>query len=337
MFILGVDFSMLFANSQVSAFCVGAVVYLGYIVWPMLRRCTQPTPCGQPTKAEQLGDLCRQITRRHAAAGVAILALLIGLALSAHNAYIEEGDATCPVDLEALYSPTSTTQLYDSSQLGASAYKEAPDRTHAPVSSQKSFKFRGPGPSKFIRQPEPSVEMALPTILLARARADVDLSSSRSASWPVLEACATWTPPATADTLTAVSELFAQLECNGELLESGAITQEAAPALLSRARQLMETMRDRAELPASIWGSVEVEWARITHGVFQLNCKAVVDELQMSRRAKASTPAQQQAQRSGSVALAALGSLKRLETPFHETLIALVAGSKVLESRNQTG
>lgn len=265
MFILGVDFSLLFI-----------------------------TPCGQPTKAEQLGAMCRQITRRHAAAGVAMLALLIGLALSAHNAFVEENDTTCPVDWEGLFPPIPTTPLYESSHPGVSANKEAAEKTEVPVSSQKSFQFHGPGPSKFIRQPEGKVDMALPTILLARARAAVDLSSGRSASWPVLEACATWIPPATADNVTAASELFAQLECNGELLESGAITSEAGPALLARVRQLIQTIRDHADLPARTWGSVEVEWARITHGVFQLNCKAVVDELQMSRRAKASTPAQQQ-------------------------------------------
>jgi len=324
MFTLAVDYSMLFTNIHVSAFCVGAVVYLGYTMLPMLRRCTQPTPCGdQPTtKAEQLGELCRQITPRRAAAGGAMLALLIGLALTAHTAFIEESHATCPVDLEGDTQPE------------ASEHKEAPERTQAPVSIQKSFKFRGPGPSKFIRQPAPSVEMALPTVLLAQAHA---AASGRSTAWPVLEACATWLPPATGDNATDASELFAQFECNRMLLEGEAITHEAAPALLSRARQLMGAMRDHAELPASTWASVEVEWARITHGVFQLNCKAVADDLQMSRRAKASTPAQQQAQRSGSVALAALRSLKRLEAPFRENLIALAAGSKVLESRSQTG
>jgi len=139
-----------------------------------------------------------------------MLALLIGLALTAHTAFVEESHATCPVDLEG------TTQVSESSQPDASEHKEAPERTQAPLPSHKSFKFRGPGPSKFIRQPAPSVEMALPTVLLAQAHA---AASGRSTAWPVLEACATWLPPATGDNATDASELFAQFECNRMLLE----------------------------------------------------------------------------------------------------------------------
>merc|ERR1719409_1061343 len=155
----------------------------------------------------------------------------------------------------------------------------------------------------------PTLPVATPTVLLAQAHAAVDHKSGSSEAWPVLEACVTWTPPSTGEETVQVSELYAQLQCNGELVESGAVTQEASSSVLFRGRQLMQSLRAQGDEVAATWRAAQVEWARITHGVFQLNCKAVTDELQMSRRKEASGPPKP-------TPLAALLSLKRLDAPF---------------------
>lgn len=339
MFTSAVDFSTLSNSIHGTAFLLGATVYLGYSIFPTVRQFVEPlfhnivvmlrpkagepedVPHGQPIGAEQQWVPRRQFTRRDFAAAIAFAALLIGLALSAHGRYVEQNNATCPLDLEVASQPPLPPA-------SAGVAQDAGGPQEASVEEALKLRFRSPGAWKFMRQAAPSVPQAAPTELLARAHAAMDKESG----WPSLEACAAWVAPSTG---ADVSELYAQLECNGELLESGATTREAAPALLSRARKLMEAVRADSDVTTGMWESTQVEWARISHGVFQLNCKAVTDELQMqSRRGKASGSTPQAPPRSPATLLASLWSLKRLEQPFKETLAALVAGGKVLQPRS---
>merc|ERR1719271_1616955 len=64
-----------------------------------------------------------------------------------------------------------------------------------------------------------------------------------------------------------------------------------------------------------------------------MNCMAATEELQTSRRTKASGSGQQAQQSRAAVALAALGSLKKLEATYRQTLAASAAGMKSLEAR----
>jgi len=271
----------------------------------------------------------RQLTRRDLAAALGIAALIVGLALSARGR-LEQNNATCPLDLEMgaeAVQPSSPTASVGDAAAGRDASGEAATGSEAAL----RVRFRSPGAWKFMKQaPPPSEpETALPTELLAQANVAMDKESG----WPSLEACAAWVAPSTG---AEASELFAQLKCNAELLESGATTREASSTLLARARELMELLRVHSTVTDAIWESTQVEWARVSHSVFQLNCKAVTDELQIqSRRGKASGPSPQAPSRSPATLLASLWSLKRLEEPFRETLAAIAAGAKVSKIDSQ--
>jgi len=339
MFTLAIDYSMLSNNFHVIAFFLGAVVYYGYQMLPTLRLIVQGFVQGreaadpdcstsQPTTAEPC-RLRSRLTRRNLAGAGSILFLCIGLALTAHNPFVEKVDPTCPLDVEGSYLSEPATINVQSSQPAPASTLQATGA--APASPEEEaalrIKMRSGFSSKFMgggrAAASAPTEVALPSVLLAQAHA-LDTSSGVSAAWPVLEACAAWKP---AEGLASASrsELQAQLECNGELLQSGAITQEASHGLLWRARQLMASLRTQEEAAPVASEKAEVEWARITHGVFQLNCKAVADELQMSRKAKG------QQKPSVATPLEALRALKRLEAPYRESLTSLAAAVKVLE------
>lgn len=346
---LTVELSTLFNSIRVPALVLGAIVYLGYTFWPTIREhlqlCQQATwtdipsrssPCGQAPREGHplLRQIIPQSGPRRLAAGGAFLALFIGLALSAHNKFTGQSDVTCPLDIEdvapsATISPASGGPLSD-----AQRWRAGPQGAEVQDSALK-VKLRSPGAWKISKQLQAARSQAmastaeLPSELLARAHTAVDESSGHSTAWPLLEACAAWGSPS--ESRPPLSELFAQLKCNGELLESGATTHEAAPGLLSRARHIMEVLRAEESLDTATLQTAQVEWARITHGAFQLSCKAVADELRSVRNAKAST-ADQQAQRASPLSL--LRSLKRLEGPFQEALTSLAKGSKALEPLN---
>lgn len=355
MFSVAVDFSTLFnSNGSIHPALVvfGVVVYLSYSFWSTIRLLLQPVleavsmmmqpkaedPSGQCAPSDQASDAepgqewRRQITARRAAGGVAVVALCIGLALSAQTAIVEQGtDASCPLEAWEMDSPYVQPELSEAAQAvpaapaapvtgserwigGAEAEEEPTDEA-----AKLRVKLRSPGAWKFMKRGAPSALAASPTILLARAQAAADPSTA----WPTLEACVSWAQPAGEGSAPG-PELYAQLECNVQLVESGATTQEAAPALLVRARDLMGALRAHGEEAGSILQAAQVKWARLTHGVFQLSCKGVADELQVARRTKG--PAKQGQRPPAAVSLTALRSLKRLEAPFRETLAALAAG-----------
>lgn len=343
MFNLAVDFSMLSSSVHVTAFVLGAIVYLSYTFWPTLWQIAQPlfqngfevlrpkaadesTPCRQLSMVEKLLSTLRQMSApRRAAAGGAVVALLIGLALSVQSALVQQrDDPACALDIEAMDAPLATVQ----SPVPASERWRG--GAEGAENSNLRLKLRSPGAWKYFgRAAAPNHPTESPTELLARAHADSD-PSSISDNWSLLEACATWASPS--GVAAPASELLAQLECNGELLESGATTHEAAASLLSRARGITEVLRAQEDSAPAAWRSAQVEWARITHGVFQLTCKAITDEMQLSRKSKASAADQQARGFSTTNPLAGLRSLKRLEVPFQETLDAVTKGIKVLES-----
>merc|ERR1719454_2749820 len=112
-------------------------------------------------------------------------------------------------------------------------------------SSLRSLKLKSPGAWKYMRRTAPSPQVASPSELLAQAKAATD----SSVSWPLLEACVSWVAPLPSEAELQLSELYAQLECNGELLEAGATTLDATQALLSRSSNIMGTLhahRDEA-------------------------------------------------------------------------------------------
>jgi len=331
---------MLLNSIHGAAFILGATLYLGYSILPTMRLWVstffhnfsmklrskaedpatppppQSVPHGQPTEAELHSGLHRQVTRRDVAAGIALAAIFVGLALSVRPASMEPSNVTCPLDLELAPEAVQPSP----SAVSVGGLQEDSDGSDA----LNRLKFR----SKFMRRmtPPSESETAAPTELLAKARATIDKMLDLSS----LQACIAWAPPATG---ADVTELYAQLECNGELLKSGATMREAASVLLARARQLVALIRVHSNVTTPTWESAQVEWARISHGAFQLNCKAVTDELQTSRRGKTSGSAPQAASRSPATLLASLWSLKRLEEPFRETLAALAVWAKVIELR----
>jgi len=337
---LAIDYSMLSNNFHVIAFFLGAVVYYGYQMLPTLRLIVQGFVQGreaadpdcstsQPTTAEPC-RLRSRLTRRNLAGAGSILFLCIGLALTAHNPFVEKIDPTCPLDVEGSYlQEPANSNVQQSSQSAPASTLQATGAAPATPEEEAAMriKMRSGFSSKFMGGARAAAsaptEVALPSVLLAQVQA-MDLSSGASAAWPMLEACAAWKP--TEGLASAPrSELQALLECNGELLQSGATTQEASHGLLWRARQLMAALRAQEEAAPVASEKAEVEWARITHGVFQLNCKAVADELQMSRKAKG------QQKPSVATPLEALRALKRLEAPYRESLASLAAAVKVLE------
>lgn len=343
-----------------SALILGATVYLGYSIFPTVKafvvalfrdlsmklqsKAEDPTSTlpaesdaqGQPSEAEQHSVQHRQVTRREIAAAIALAAIFVGVALSARGTQTVPSSVTCPVDLVAKLGLETVVQ--EASQPSPSTVSEG----HVPESdaanlqeaargsdAMNRLKFRGAGGWKFKRQttlPSEAETAEAPSVLLMRARAATDQTVGQH----FLEACTTWTPPSTGAELT---ELLAQLECNRDALKSGAIAREAASALLARARQLAGALGVHSNITTAIWESTQLEWARISHGVFQLNCKAVADSLQSSRRAKTSASGSQAAPRSPTAMLAALWSLKRLKEPFQETLAALASATKVIELR----
>jgi tetratricopeptide (TPR) repeat protein len=348
------NFSTLFNSIHFTAFFLGGTLYLGYTMLPTLRLLFQPViqgassmmrtkesdpdQCSRPSKIERAKDLLRQITRRHLAGAGAVLAIVIGLSLSAHNVYVEKHRAACPAVTEGPFAPLPASQAdrYYPEALDedtattpqAAAVPEAERwRAGAPGSevedSSLRLRLRSPGAWKYMRRTVANPAVVPPSELLAQAQN----ASDSAAAWPLLEACVAWS----AEDASPLSELQAQLHCNGELVETSAITIDAAPTLLSRARKLMGALSGHKEEPGSTWSSAQAEWARITHGVFQLNCKAVTDELQTVRRMKASGTPQQVQQARAATSLAALGSLKRLETSFRETLTASAVGTKALQ------
>jgi hypothetical protein len=342
---MAVDFSMHFNNIHLTATLLGAVVYLGYMMLPTLmsflalRRSKAEDSdlrCGQPSLAE----LCRKVkTPRGMAAAIAVLSLFIGLSLSARKSFLDQGDTTsCPFDMDGSYASEPISQAVRPApaapyavpalEVQSAVVEEQGDEADSASLAMKLRNRKLLG--RTVLSSPSSDPNELPSALLAQAHASAEASSDRSAGWQLLEACVAWTPPSRSESPPAVTEFYAQLECNGELLEAGATTQEASPALLFRARQLMEMLRANADLSAK----VQVEWARITHGVFQLNCKAAVDELQMSRQKKA--PGSPQSPSAPSP-LGALRSLKRLDGPLREALAALAEAVQILEVRSQSG
>lgn len=165
----------------------------------------------------------------------------------------------------------------------------------------------------------PSSELtshATPTMLLSQAKeALADQEPGRSAeARPLLEACASsWR---VGQPVPDMSQLQAQLECHTKLVQMGTTSQEASNVQLNRAKEVLSAMTEDAGLSTG----AQAEWARLTHEVFQQNCKAVSDELQNSRRTKAASPSERKP-------LFALRSLRRLHVALRETLDASAAAA----------
>lgn len=318
MFNMAVDFSILSSTVHTTALLLGAAVYLGYSVWPsfhsvLMNMRLKAASCSADHEDEQQCRPRRPFARRDAAAAVAIAALLVGVVLSATNSMRPPVPSNCPPDLddqvEILQAPEPIAQP-------AAPAAESEEELKA------RLKMRSPGAFKFNRQHAQAPAAGSPSDLLAQARATKEASTDASAAWSLLESCVVWAP---AEGEAPASELHAQLQCNRLLIESGATTREAALALLARSRQLAQKLSALHDLDAGIQRQSQVEFAGVAHSAFQLNCRAVADELLSSRRAKtpgAVAEGARPARTTPAALMLALRSLKRLEAPYRETLAA---------------
>lgn len=327
------NLSTLFGSVHFTAFVLGAALYLGYLLLPYLRNILQPiSQIGAGMMQRKVDDsseseptLCKQsrkFTLRQAAFCGAVLSLLAALFFSTGVA--EQVSTSCPSNLEdSLFgfdSMTPTGNAKGNSRISVSEV--------GAKSNNVQVKPRSPGTRKFTSLSRPSgTSAASPSELLKRAHVAIDLSEGTNEAMELLEECAEWSP-AIANVgapLDLGAELHAQLKCIDRLVDSGFVGFEATPSLLSKSRSIMVELRSRTDVTRM--RSIEVEWARITHALFQLRCKAAVEEINVATQ-------KIKAARGGAIAstvgpaLAALQSLKRLEAPLSETIEALKFGEQ---------
>jgi len=86
------------------------------------------------------------------------------------------------------------------------------------------------------------------------------------------------------------AELHSQLVCFRELVEFNLLEQEEAPLILGRSRQILKAVQMQEDLGSEKTVASGVEWARISHSIFQQRCKGVTNQLHELRQAKASQP-----------------------------------------------
>lgn len=137
-----------------------------------------------------------------------------------------------------------------------------------------------------------------------------------------LTSCVTWE----AEDVPSVAELFAQLECQSELME-----RSDAAALVAASRRTMNLLRiagaaDAPEL-AGTWGAAQVEWARITQRALESRCIGIHDEIRALRTSQ------------GPVgdAIAALRRLRKLLEALRESLTAFRHADVHLAAQAQAG
>lgn len=285
---------------------------------------SQSVSDSQPHEAEHRTSLQRTITHRDIAAGIALMAIFVGLCLSVRPASTEAANVSCPANLElALGAPQVQPAAADAqAQPGAAAGGLQEDTVDSDVVNR--LKSKGAW-KKFMRPgtlPTIESETGAPIELLAKARASNDhVVIVRS-----LEACTAWVP---ASEDADILELHAQLECNGELTKV-ATSRETSSAALDRARNIVARLRTHSGVTKAILESVQLEWARISHGAFQLSCKSVTEDLKAARPGKAAAGA---TPRTPQTMLASLWSLKKLQGPFKEALASLAVATTVIEAR----
>jgi len=127
-----------------------------------------------------------------------------------------------------------------------------------------------------------------------------------------LAACVAWE----AADAPSVAELFAQLECQGELVETGKAVRSDAAAIAAAGRETVRLLRvaGAADVPelTNTWGAAQVEWARITQGALESECTGRYDEIRVFRKSNVSVKK----------AITLLRSLQKLMEPFQESLAA---------------
>lgn len=131
-----------------------------------------------------------------------------------------------------------------------------------------------------------------------------------------LAACVTWE----AEDVPSVAQLFAQLECQGELVEAGKATRSDSAALVAAGRETVRLLRaagaaDTPEL-SDTWGAAQVEWARITQGALESQSIGLYDDVRTLRRSKG--PIKK--------VIASLRGLRKIMEPFQESLVAVQQG-----------
>jgi len=129
-----------------------------------------------------------------------------------------------------------------------------------------------------------------PSELLAQARLAMKFKSSTNKVQNALKACA-WHPSLTEANLTEspllATELQSQLVCFRELVEFGLLEQEEAPLILGRSHQIFKAVLLQEDQESETTVASGVEWARISHTIFQQRCKGVTNQLQELRQVKA--------------------------------------------------
>jgi len=136
--------------------------------------------------------------------------------------------------------------------------------------------------------------------------------------------------PTVADTLSVcgrsshgehppLQQLQEQLECFDGLMESPGTRRETADAIVTRSKEVISSMRERASEQEDLLDVAEVAWARIAPGGFQMRCSEVGFELQ---ELKVSQPPVDRS-------MAALRSMVQLHEPFKEAVEAISRGLQV--------
>jgi len=127
-----------------------------------------------------------------------------------------------------------------------------------------------------------------PSELLAQARLAMKFKSRTDNVQRALKACA-WHPSRTEANLTesplSTAELHSQLVCFRELVEFR-LLEEEAPLILGRSRQILKAIQMQEDQESETTVASGVEWARISHSIFQQRCKGVTNQLHELRQAK---------------------------------------------------